>query len=820
MDNRPRRREKKTSGTAATGAYRRGSGIGSSKPVGRKDGYSGRKQQYAAQQHSSSADLFRQDTQQDSGAQVTRGLGGGKLILIILAAVLLLGGGGGLSGLLGNLFGGGSGDSGLGSLAGLFVSPSQAESSSIGSLLGGGSLTSLFGSTGTTSSNWSKTPNTGKLDRSVASGSRDKYTNLLGNGKDNVTIMVYMCGTDLESQSGMASADLQEMLNATISSKVNLIVYTGGCSKWKNNRVSSSYNQIYKIDSDGLHCIVENSGTDSMTNPKTLRSFLSFCMDKYKANRYMLIFWDHGGGSLSGYGYDEKNKSTGSMTLAGINDALKGYERKFDFIGFDACLMGTLENGLMLAPYADYLIASEETEPGIGWYYTDWLTALSSNTSMSTLDIGKNIVDSFVQDCEKRCAGQKATLSVVDLAELSNTAPDSLSDFAVGTSKMLQSDGYQTVSDARSGTREFASSNKIDQIDLVDFAYRLNTKESLELADSLLGAVKYNRTASSISNAYGISIYFPYRKTSGVNTATSTYNAIGIDSDYTACIRQFASIESGGQAAASGSGMSSGSPLGSLPGGGSSSGGGLLGSADISSLLGSLMGGNVFGRELDTEATANYIAEHQFDASQLVWRDNDGVPQIKLSEDRWSLVHSLAMNVFLDDGEGYIDLGIDNVYELSDDGALCGIYDGTWLTIDGQLIAYYYTDTVENGDDYTISGYVPVMLNDQRAELILVFDSANPYGYVAGARFVYLDGSTETVAKGITELQDGDTIDFLCDYYTYDGEFIDSYYLGEQYTWHGQPEISNGTIDAPVQLTFVFTDIYNNEFWTPALKSE
>ena len=33
---------------------------------------------------------------------------------------------------------------------------------------------------------------------------------------------------------------------------------------------------------------------------------------------------------------------------------------------------------MVLEPYADYMIASEETEPGIGWYYTGWLTALSA----------------------------------------------------------------------------------------------------------------------------------------------------------------------------------------------------------------------------------------------------------------------------------------------------------------------------------------------------------------------------------------------------------------------------------------------------------
>ena len=54
--------------------------------------------------------------------------------------------------------------------------------------------------------------NTGRLDTSVASGARSKYTKIRGGGNDTVTIMVYMCGTDLESRSGMASRDLQEML--------------------------------------------------------------------------------------------------------------------------------------------------------------------------------------------------------------------------------------------------------------------------------------------------------------------------------------------------------------------------------------------------------------------------------------------------------------------------------------------------------------------------------------------------------------------------------------------------------------------------------
>ncbi|MBQ1490817.1 MAG: hypothetical protein IIZ39_02555, partial [Blautia sp.] len=73
------------------------------------------------------------------------------------------------------------------------------------------------------------------------------------------------------------------------------------------------------------------------------------------------------------------------MPLASINKALKNAGLRYDFIGFDTCLMATVENARMLADYADYMIASEETEPGIGWYYTNWLTALSRNTSIPTV---------------------------------------------------------------------------------------------------------------------------------------------------------------------------------------------------------------------------------------------------------------------------------------------------------------------------------------------------------------------------------------------------------------------------------------------------
>ena len=825
--NRPRSREKNVTG-GGKGVKRRGSGLGTG-PVGSGTGPKGT--------GGGGTDLGKR-----SSGNVTRASGGKSPLLIIIVLVLsLVGGGGGLSALLPMLLGSGSdtgGDAGqsiVGDLLGGGGSSTNTGTSGGGSDLLGG-LGALL-NTGTTSSGWELGSNTGKLNKSVDSLARDKRTQIKGSGKDEVTIMVYMCGTDLESRSGMGTSDLQEMLAADLGDNVNLIVYTGGCNKWKNNVVSSSVNQIYQIKDGQMKLLKKDAGKASMTNPDTLTEFIKYCDTNFPANRNQLIFWDHGGGSISGYGYDEKNKASGSMDLAEINQALLNAGVTFDFIGFDACLMATLETALMLSPYADYLIASEETEPGVGWYYTDWLTALGKNTSMSTLDIGKNIVDDFVDTCASKCRGQKTTLSVVDLAELEMTVPTELKAFAKSASELIKDDEYKVVSDARYNTREFAASTAIDQVDLVHLASNLGTDEGEELAQALLSAVKYNRTSSNMTNAYGLSIYFPYKKASSVDTVVDTYEAIGMDAEYARCIQEFASLEVGGQAAAGGTSSALPSLLNVLLGSGStSSSGGLVSNYGGTDAISDLLGGLVLGQfsnmkdldksntaffaesGMDTEAMAEYLAENYFDANALVWEYNaKGQRVLHLSEQQWSLVHGLELNMFYDDGEGFIDLGFDNVFEFDENGLLIGETDRTWLAINGQPVAYYYIDTVDDGTNYTITGRVPALLNGERVNLILVFDNENPYGYIAGARADYVDGETETVAKGMSELQVGDTLDFVCDYYSYDGSYLDSYYLGEQMTVTEEMSISNVDVGAGnVLVTYRFTDIYNQQYWTPA----
>ena len=771
--------------------------------------------------------------------------GSGKFMMIIIALVVMV-----LGGKFTGLFDGGTGSqttsssSGGGGLSNLLSSfmgstgNSVYDTGDLGSLLsgltGGGSSQSTGISSGNSIEEYftsSGGENSSTLDESVSSKARDKYTTIRGNNRDTVTIMVYMCGADLESQQGMATSDLKEMANATLSDKVNLIIYTGGAKKWRNNVVSSSVNQIYQIKDGAFYCLEKDMGTGSMTSPETLAKFLDYGKENFPADRMCLIFWDHGGGSVSGYGYDEHYGHNQTMTLSGINKALKSAGIKFDFIGFDTCLMATVENGMMLSQYADYMIASEETEPGVGWYYTRWLTELSKKTSMPTIEIGKNIADDFVSVCNQKCRGQATTLSVVDLAELQATVPKELTKFSVNTNELIQNKEYKKVSTARSKSREFAQHSRIDQIDLIHFAQNMGTKEGTSLAKALKGAIKYNRTGGNISNAYGLSIYFPYKRTNKVNQIVSTYKDIGMDEEYTRCIQEFASLEISGQVSAgtpissygSSQGMTYPGLMNSLTGSGGytsnySAGG-------LSDLLGELYGGGgsggstgsildlFMGRSMTADKAAEYILENHFDASDLVWQNG----RITLSKDQWGMVESVKRNVFFDDGKGYIDLGCDTDVDIQGD-ALLSSFDGTWISIDRQPVAYYYLDTVEDGDHYVISGYVPAILNGERVKLILNFDDENPYGYIAGAQKVYDGSEDDPQGKGLIAIGEGDRIQFICDYYDYNENYQDSYKLGDMITLGSEVEIANTRIDdgtGKCKVTYCFTDYYQQRYWTP-----
>lgn len=68
---------------------------------------------------------------------------------------------------------------------------------------------------------------------------------------------------------------------------------------------------------------------------------------------------------------------------------------------------------------------------------------------------------------------------------------------------------------------------------------------------------------------------------------------------------------------------------------------------------------------------AAYIADNSLTLSGLQWTEGEeGKQSLALTEEQWGLVNRLDLNLFYDDGTGYVDMGLDNLYEFSGEGEL------------------------------------------------------------------------------------------------------------------------------------------------------
>lgn len=607
-------------------------------------------------------------------------------------------------------------------------------------------------------------------------------------GNHKFTVMVYMCGTDLESDYGAATADILEMCAADISDDVNVLLYTGGTERWQNNRISPDTNQIWRIVQDDMVCLEEDIGVRPMTDPSTLADFVSYCGENYPAERNVLILWDHGGGALYGYGIDEITGGD-SMQINEIDKALEKAGVRFDFIGFDACLMATVETACMMDRHADYMIGSEEIEPGSGWYYTGWLNLICKDPSVSVEKIGKTIVDDYIRVCGEENPDDGCTLSMIDLAEMDHVY-DALCAFSSNAKEELDRDNFRVVSRSVSNTRAFGD-DSYDTIDLMHFAQNCDIEGSEELIAAVDKAVVYSGNSENVRNSNGMTVYLPYNDVYSFDEMLDIYSDIGLEGEYTEFIRAFANIVAGGQ-----SYHGSNTPIEALNGG-----------YEPDSLpdFSEWYDFSWFDEDYVSGYGEDY-EENSYSGEDLIVEERGDYFALALSDEDWEIINDIQMQLFYDDGEGYIDLGTDNYFDTDDDGALMVDYDGLWFTLMDYIVPLYISVT-----DDCVEGYIPCELNGEYVNLVVRWDEEG-LGRIEGAIRFYDNGMC---MKGLLPVEDGDEIQLLCDYYTYDGEYDDEYYLGDSFTYDSSAVVDyDSSGEGDYLLYYCLTDIYNNTYYT------
>ena len=577
----------------------------------------------------------------------------------------------------------------------------------------------------------------------------------------SATVMVYMCGSDLETYSSAATKDLKEMLAADLGDNVNVVIQTGGARKWHfSDKASSRTMQRWLINNDGMYYL-EDVGSNSILDTNRVTEFANWASSKYPADRYLFVFWDHGGGTIGGYGNDETNPFSQPLSLLDIRTALANSNQKYDLVGFDACLMGTIECAYALEPVADYMMASEEYEMGDGWMWTGFLSALGANPAIDTVDLAKVAIDDFTNYYFTQRL-TNVTLSVVDLREVPYVY-EQMGDFLSAAEQAIISDNvrFNEMSQARTQARAFADGS-IDQVDVSDLIYRTNFEGKEELLAAVDSCVKY-RSGSSITGANGLAMYFPYSEVRQYQGMRSILNDIGYMKP-TEFYDYFLSIMSGSPGSSSQGLISSWANAYSSQGSAASAGSSSWSYADSS----------FFSSDWYEQLLGSFT--YQQVPSSLDINYNDGGYVINM-RNLWDVFSSFKMTVMEKYGDGLIMLGTDDVYDQTAEGDIVLFYNNEWLTIEGQPVSFFANEpSAEQNGEYSHSGTIPAMLNgDTYIEISVYWPPASQQsgtysGQIQGYRIP--NSNFLTFGRGLIDFVKGDEITPLFDYYDKQGNYV------------------------------------------------
>lgn len=337
------------------------------------------------------------------------------------------------------------------------------------------------------------------------------------------TVLIYLEGTNLEENEARATANIKEMLAAASAPHLNVVLTTGAADKSVATDPVTSWRTVKRhLIKDGKIQELQDLGPLNMGMPEVLTDFIRWGQTTFPADKYILIFWDHGSGPLWGFGGNFGTNTSGMSLMQirkAIGDAVSVTGRKLELIGFDACLMASVEIAANLAPFASFMVASEEIIPKAGWDYRFFLNYLAAHPEADGLATGTAIANGYLAKTESET--DTYTLSVIDLARIDAVlaAIDDFARLAVAQSAAYGRTAWNQLAALRNLTDEFAPDyvNNIfhNLADLGHFAALAAEGDSVyrqsaaRIQAAVAQAVRYNVTGEGHSLARGLSIYFP-----------------------------------------------------------------------------------------------------------------------------------------------------------------------------------------------------------------------------------------------------------------------------------------------------------------------
>ncbi len=364
-------------------------------------------------------------------------------------------------------------------------------------------------------------------------------------------MMVYMIGSNLESDNAAASLDIMEMEEAGFNTEdTRVIIYAGGARRWQLPEMDYGENAILEVTPNGVNK-VKSYEQKSMVDPDTLTDFVDYVYENYDANLYDLVFWDHAGGPMLGFGDDELYE-TDPMSLNDLSGALAKTKlvqsgKKFEFVGFDACIMGGIEIAMALKDYSNYMIGSEESEPNEGWNY-EFLAEVTRNKTSE--EVIKRVVEDYADFYGDEYAYEiDISLSAIDLSKIEQLA-ESAGDLFEKINTAVTAETFSKYSRALTrkqvygyNGRDSESVDLVDLKDLISGVADIHPDEVAKVEHDIEAAVVYSE--SNIEYTNGLSVYFPTKNKQAARLLVAAYKDVSFSDKYYDFLKKYTTLVGG-----------------------------------------------------------------------------------------------------------------------------------------------------------------------------------------------------------------------------------------------------------------------------------
>lgn len=592
----------------------------------------------------------------------------------------------------------------------------------------------------------------------------------------------YLCGSDLETNGGFATTDLMEMMQVKLPENVNVVIQTGGAKTWQNEYVDSSKTQRWLYNSEGFK-LIDEQPLANMGEAQTLYDFLYFANTNYPADKVAVTFWNHGGGSVSGAAFDELHELD-SLDLGEMYQAFDAVwpantsNPALELVGFDTCLMATIDVAAVFQNFSKYLVASEEVEPGNGWLYSGWMGELAKNpTAMDGDDLGIAICNTYYEGCQAVGTEDQATLSLTDLTKLKPlldayesfgqeafvSAAQDPSFFALLGRAAAQSENYG------GNTREQGYTNMVDLGHLArQTAWMLPSAQ--KVTDALADCIVHRVSGAYRAEATGLSCYYSY---SGDVGDFNGYVGVGTG----VAFKHLYAYGLTGEMAE---------------------------------------GGEDYLKSLNIESLPKVktLADMNWDGAPLQVND-EGTAVLNLGAEATNILSSIGFSLYYVDKENdqTLLLGTDNDLTADwENGVFYDNFRGVWGAIDGHLV---YMELSFEGEDYNLYS-VPILLNGEAYNLQVVYDFTAEAWSILGAS-QGLDASG-MASKELRLLQEGDIISTVWKMGSYSTDGAYTMTVADELTVTASTAFGEAPLfDGSYTMVFEMRDAVGNQAYSDAV---